>query len=116
MLDLLATDLNLDRIELRRRNLVADSQMPYPLASITPSDSSTELDSGDYHAVFDRCLAEFDWKNKEHYSALMDLLRRQAGAYGMGVEYAYTMVHHAPQSAQKPQVVPGHPTALPKAA
>jgi hypothetical protein len=22
------------------------------------------------------------------------------------VEYAYTMVHHAPQSAQKPQVVP----------
>jgi hypothetical protein len=28
------------------------------------------------------------------------------GAYGVGVEYAYTMVHHAPQSAQKPQVVP----------
>jgi carbon-monoxide dehydrogenase large subunit len=68
MLDLLATDLNLDRIELRRRNLVADSQMPYPLASITPYDSSTELDSGDYHAVFDRCLAEFDWKNKKEVS------------------------------------------------
>src|SRR5256712_9550746 len=47
-----------------------------------------------------------DWKNKEHYDALMRLLRPQAGAYGIGVEYAYTMVHHAPQSAQKPQVVP----------
>jgi nicotinamidase-related amidase len=47
-----------------------------------------------------------DWKNKEHYNALMGLLRQQAGAYGIGVEYAYTMVHHAPQSAQKPQVVP----------
>jgi len=34
------------------------------------------------------------------------LLRPQAGAYGVGVEYAYTMVHHAPQSAQKPQIVP----------
>src|SRR5882672_7053222 len=45
-----------------------------------------------------------DWKNKEHYDALMSLLKQHAGAYGSGVEYAYTMVHHAPQSAQKPQV------------
>jgi nicotinamidase-related amidase len=49
-----------------------------------------------------------DWKNKEHYNALMSLLKQQGGAYGAGVEYAYTMVHHAPQSAQKPQVVPKH--------
>src|SRR5436853_647170 len=46
-----------------------------------------------------------DWKNREHYDALMGLLKQHAGAYGAGVEYAYTMVHHAPQSAQKPQVV-----------
>lgn len=52
-------------------------------------------------------LLEFqrDWKNKEHYGALMTLLKQQGGAYGAGVEYAYTMVHKAPQSAQKPQVV-----------
>ena len=47
-----------------------------------------------------------DWKNKEHYDALMGLLKKQGGAYGIGAEYAYTMVHHAPQSAQKPQIVP----------
>jgi nicotinamidase-related amidase len=47
-----------------------------------------------------------DWAKKEHYNALMGLLKQQGGAYGIGVEYAYTMVHHAPQSAQKPQVVP----------
>ncbi|HXC35811.1 MAG TPA: hydrolase [Candidatus Acidoferrales bacterium] len=47
-----------------------------------------------------------DWARREHYDALMKLLRPQTGAYGVGVEYAYTMVHHAPQSAQKPQVVP----------
>ena len=46
-----------------------------------------------------------DWANKEHYGPLMGLLKQQAGAYGAGVEYAYTMVHKAPQSAQKPQVV-----------
>ncbi len=55
-------------------------------------------------------LLEFqrDWKNKEHYNALMGLLKQQGGAYGIGVEYAYTMVHHAPQSALKPQVVTKH--------
>ena len=47
-----------------------------------------------------------DWAKREHYDALMGILKQQGGAYGVGVEYAYTMVHHAPQSAQKPQVVP----------
>ena len=46
-----------------------------------------------------------DWKNKEHYNALMAIVKQQGGAYGSGVEYAYTMVHKAPQSAQKPHVV-----------
>src|SRR5689334_12522221 len=50
-----------------------------------------------------------DWKNKEHYNPLMGILKQQAGAYGSGVEYAYTMVHKAPQSAQKPQVVAKKP-------
>jgi nicotinamidase-related amidase len=50
-----------------------------------------------------------DWKNREHYDALMSLLKQHAGAYGSGVEYAYTMVHKAPQSAQRPQVVPRKP-------
>jgi Amidases related to nicotinamidase len=47
-----------------------------------------------------------DWAKREHYDNLMGLIKGQGGAYGVGVEYAYTMVHHAPQSAAKPQVVP----------
>jgi len=47
-----------------------------------------------------------DWARREHYDALMGLIKQQGGAYGAGVEYAYTMVHKAPQSATKPQVVP----------
>jgi carbon-monoxide dehydrogenase large subunit len=68
LIDLVAKDLKIDRVKLRRMNLVADSQMPYPLASITPFDSSTELDSGDYHAVFDLCLKEFGWADKSKLS------------------------------------------------
>lgn len=47
-----------------------------------------------------------DWAKREHYDALMGLIKTHGGAYGVGAEYAYTMVHHAPQSAQKPQIVP----------
>ncbi len=46
-----------------------------------------------------------DWKNREHYDNLMTILKQQGGAYGVGVEYAYTLVHKAPQSAKTPQVV-----------
>jgi nicotinamidase-related amidase len=46
-----------------------------------------------------------DWANHEHYDALMGILKQHAGAYGSGVEYAYTMVHKAPQSAKIPQTV-----------
>lgn len=49
-----------------------------------------------------------DWANREHYNELMGILKEHAGAYGAGVEYAYTMVHKAPQSAQVPQVVVKH--------
>jgi nicotinamidase-related amidase len=46
-----------------------------------------------------------DWKNREHYDALMKLFREHGGAYGSGIEYAYSMVHKAPQAAAHPHVV-----------
>ncbi|EPW8621458.1 hydrolase [Enterobacter kobei] len=41
-----------------------------------------------------------DWARKETYTAVMDIVHEHSGAYGMGVDYAYTMVHKAP-SRQK---------------
>ncbi|HFT0375045.1 TPA: hydrolase [Enterobacter mori] len=41
-----------------------------------------------------------DWARKETYTAVMDIVREHSGAYGMGVDYAYTMVHKVP-SRQK---------------
>jgi nicotinamidase-related amidase len=40
-----------------------------------------------------------DWARKESYDAVMGIVREHSGAYGMGVDYAYTMVHKAPQRA-----------------
>ena len=52
-----------------------------------------------------------DWAHKETYTAVMDIVREHSGAYGMGVDYAYTMVHKAP-SRQKSE----HRTLAPVAA
>ena len=37
-----------------------------------------------------------DWALKDTYDAVVDIVKNHCGAYGMGVEYAYTMVHGAP--------------------
>ncbi|MGD1876020.1 MAG: hydrolase [Kiloniellaceae bacterium] len=36
-----------------------------------------------------------DWARRGTYDAVMDIVREHSGAYGMGVDYAYTMVHGA---------------------
>jgi nicotinamidase-related amidase len=46
-----------------------------------------------------------DWANREHYDALMTIFREHGGAYGSGIEYAYSVVHKAPQAAKNPHVV-----------
>jgi nicotinamidase-related amidase len=38
-----------------------------------------------------------DWARRESYDAVMAIVREHSGAYGMGVDYAYTMVHKAPE-------------------
>lgn len=37
-----------------------------------------------------------DWSRKETYDGVLRIVRDHSGAYGMGVEYAYTMVHKQP--------------------
>jgi nicotinamidase-related amidase len=41
-----------------------------------------------------------DWARKETYDAVMAIVKEHSGAYGMGVDYAYTMVHKVPARAQ----------------
>jgi nicotinamidase-related amidase len=40
-----------------------------------------------------------DWALKETYDSVIDIVKQHCGAYGVGVEYAYTMVHRAPATA-----------------
>jgi carbon-monoxide dehydrogenase large subunit len=67
MLDMAANELGLDRLAIRRRNLISAGEMPYGLASVSPNDGfgDTQCDSGDYSSTFDRCVTEARWREKE---------------------------------------------------
>jgi aerobic carbon-monoxide dehydrogenase large subunit len=64
LFDMVAAELGIDRVEFRRRNLIAESEMPYPLATVQVLDIVTECDSGDYQVTLDRCLDEFKWAER----------------------------------------------------
>ncbi|TQV86787.1 hydrolase [Exilibacterium tricleocarpae] len=41
-----------------------------------------------------------DWARRSSYDGLLDIIREHGGAYGMGVDYAYTMVHKAKERVE----------------
>jgi len=47
-----------------------------------------------------------DWAEKDTYDAVMDIVKTHYGAYGVGVEYAQTMVHNAPATVFPAYVIP----------
>jgi nicotinamidase-related amidase len=47
-----------------------------------------------------------DWAERDTYDAVLDIVKSHFGAYGIGVEYAYTMVHGAPATRFQEYVVP----------
>jgi carbon-monoxide dehydrogenase large subunit len=86
LIDMVAEDLGLDRVELRRRNLIPESAMPYRLATVMPLNNETETDSGDYAATLDRCLAEFDWAGKAAQQGRLTDGRYRGCAVGCYIE------------------------------
>ncbi len=74
--DRVARFLDLDRIEVRKRNLIGHDEFPY----LIPSGST--YDSGDYHTVLDLAL------KAANYEALLverDALRRDGKLAGIGI-------------------------------
>src|SRR5260221_11340451 len=68
LMDVAARDLKLDRLAIRRRNLIPLKDMPYRLPDVEPNDGfgSTSCDSADYTSPFDRCVPEAGRAAKGH--------------------------------------------------
>ena len=61
MLDMVAGDLGMDPIDLRRKNLIQPEEIPYELGPTRPGIASTVFDSGDYPRALEYALERFGW-------------------------------------------------------
>jgi len=62
LLDAIAAKVGVDKVEIRRRNLIGEAAMPYTLGLETLG-THIVYDSGDYEKLLDKALAAADWKN-----------------------------------------------------
>ncbi|MDQ7250937.1 hydrolase [Dongia sedimenti] len=87
----------------------------YEIYMVADASGGTSKDAHDYAMqrmvqagvvpmTWQQVLLEWqrDWARKDTYDAVVGLVKEHSGAYGMGVDYAYTMVHKAPQRTQTP--------------
>ncbi|MCX7313012.1 MAG: xanthine dehydrogenase family protein molybdopterin-binding subunit [Hyphomicrobiales bacterium] len=86
LFDMAANDLGIDRVEFRRRNLVAEHEMPWTLPTIQPLDQGGETDNGDYRQTLDRCLKDFGWPEKSALQGKLIDGRRHGIAIGCYLE------------------------------
>lgn len=87
----------------------------YQIYMVADASGGTSKDAHDYAmqrmvqagvvpVTWQQVLLEWqrDWAHRDTYDAVMKLVKEHSGAYGMGVDYAYTMVHKAPQRTATP--------------
>ena len=76
LLDAAARQTGIDRVELRRRNMIRPDQMPYRNAM------AKTYDSGKFEAVMDKALVLADWNG---YAARAAEAARRGRLYGRGI-------------------------------
>jgi nicotinamidase-related amidase len=95
--------------------LCAMGEGSYEIYMVADASGGTSKDAHDYSmqrmiqagvvpVTWQQVLLEWqrDWARKETYDAVMAIVKEHSGAYGMGVDYAYTMVHKAKQRTADP--------------
>ena len=93
LLDLVARGMNLDRAEVRRRNLIPAAKMPYQKPIKARSGVTIQYDSGDYPSCQDEVLKAAGWD---------DFPKRQAQARKAGRYLGIGMAHGVKGSGRGP--------------
>src|SRR5262245_10438125 len=84
LMDAVADKLGLDRIEVRRRNLIPAAEMPYMQKYNEPGIEELDIDSGDYGLLLDKALAAFGWDTLQQ-----ELKRRRAAGEAVGAGLSF---------------------------
>jgi carbon-monoxide dehydrogenase large subunit/6-hydroxypseudooxynicotine dehydrogenase subunit gamma len=79
LLDAIAAKIGIDRVEVRRRNLIPKTEMPYR-RELDVIDTELVLDSGDYAGLLDKALARAGWAPLQE-----EMKRRRAAGEAVGV-------------------------------
>ncbi len=60
------------------------------------------IQAGAIPMTWQQTILEFqrDWARKETYNDILGIVMEHSGGYGMGVDYAFTMLHGAPERAK----------------
>ncbi|MEA2948493.1 MAG: aerobic carbon-monoxide dehydrogenase large subunit, partial [Alphaproteobacteria bacterium] len=80
LLDAAAARVGIDRVEIRRRNLIQPEEMPYRRPFEQPGVEELVLDSGDYPGLLGKALAAIDWPVLQD-----DIVRRRGNGEAVGV-------------------------------
>ena len=81
LLDMVAADLGIDPIDLRRKNLIQPEEIPYELGPTRPGLASTVFDSGDYPRALEHALERFGYDDLKPLQG-----KKQDGRYhGIGI-------------------------------
>jgi aerobic carbon-monoxide dehydrogenase large subunit len=86
LFDMAANDLGIDRVEFRRKNLIAEHEMPWEFPNVQPLDQGSATDTGDYQQTLDRCLKDFGWAEKSRLQGKLIDGRRRGIAVGCYLE------------------------------
>ena len=82
LVDAIAQQLGIDRIEIRRRNAIAADEMPYP-RPLEALGEEIQYDTGDYIGLLDKLFATIGWDKLN-----ADVKRRKAAGELVGIGVA----------------------------
>ena len=84
-MDKLGDELGIDRFEIRRRNLIADDQFPYPREGLLFADGlRVTMDSGQYHRALDMIEEKIGAKD---FGSMQAQARQEGRHLGLGLAF-----------------------------
>jgi carbon-monoxide dehydrogenase large subunit/6-hydroxypseudooxynicotine dehydrogenase subunit gamma len=97
LMDAIAAELGMDPVELRRRNLIAQEEMPYA-RDLDVLGDKVEHDTGDYEGLLDKALEKIGWEELQETLTV----RRAAGELvGAGISMFFEKSGLGPADAAR---------------